>query len=514
MERGRMLKVFNTLTGRKDPYEPLAPGQVRMYVCGVTVYDYSHLGHARSALVFDVIRRYLEYRSFDVTFVKNFTDVDDKIINRANQLGIPWQEVTTKYIDAYYHDMERLGVRTATVEPKATEHMEEIIRLIRTLLEKGVAYRVNGDVYFEVQKYPAYGRLSKRKLDELQAGARVEVDERKRNPVDFALWKSSKPGEPAWPSPWGPGRPGWHIECSAMSMKHLGETFDIHGGGQDLIFPHHENEIAQSCSATDKEFARYWVHNGFVTVDQEKMSKSLGNFFTVKEIFEKWGYREEVTAEAIRYFLLSTHYRSPLDFSDSSLSEAKRALDRFYSLFQRLEESSATRGLGDERLPSLLEQLGNEFRQAMDDDFNTPAAIAQFQHLRGEVNRLLEMELSRKAREKALEAFRALGQVLGLFQISWRDWEFKDLYPPVGWMNKGTQTVLPPQPKEWNPTQGVTTAGTPLPLIEEEREIQRKVDERKEARQRKDFRRADEIKKELRERYHVILEDRPDGTTR
>ncbi|TLY43037.1 MAG: cysteine--tRNA ligase, partial [Nitrospirae bacterium] len=261
-----MLKVFNTLTGRKDPFEPLVPGQVRMYVCGVTVYDDVHLGHARSAVVFDVIRRYLEYRGFNVTFVKNFTDVDDKIINRARELSLPWQVVTARYIDAYYRDMGRLGVRPATVEPKATEHMAEIIRLIHVLLELGVAYRVNGDVYFEVQKYPAYGRLSKRKLDELQAGARVEVDERKRNPMDFALWKSSKPGEPEWPSPWGPGRPGWHIECSAMSMKHLGDTFDIHGGGQDLIFPHHENEIAQSCAATGKEFARYWIHNGFVTV--------------------------------------------------------------------------------------------------------------------------------------------------------------------------------------------------------------------------------------------------------
>src|SRR5437899_6119623 len=294
-----MLKIFNTMTGRKDPFEPLVPGQVRMYVCGVTVYDDVHLGHARSAVVFDVIRRYLEYRGFNVTFVKNFTDVDAKSMRPARDLSRTWQAVTAPYIDAYDRDMGCRGVRPATVEAKATEHMAEIIRLIHVLLEQGVAYRVNGDVYFEVQKYPAYGRLSKRKLEELQAGARVEVDERKRNPMDFALWKSSKPGEPAWPSPWGPGRPGWHIECSAMSMKHLGETFDIHGGGQDLIFPHHENEIAQSCSATDKEFARYWVHNGFVTVDQEKMSKSLGNFFTVKEIFEKWGYREEVTAEAI-----------------------------------------------------------------------------------------------------------------------------------------------------------------------------------------------------------------------
>src|SRR5207244_1683195 len=333
MERGRMLKVFNTLTGRKDPFEPLVPGQVRMYVCGVTVYDDVHLGHARSAVVFDVIRRYLEYRGFNVTFVKNFTDVDDKIINRARELSLPWQVVTARYIDAYYRDMGRLGVRPATVEPKATEHMAEIMRLIHVLLELGVAYRVNGDVYFEVQKYPAYGRLSKRKLDELQAGARVEVDERKRNPMDFALWKSPKPGEPAWDSPWGPGRPGWHIECSAMAMHHLGDTFDIHGGGQDLIFPHHENEIAQSESATGKQLARYWIHNGFVTVDQEKMSKSLGNFFKIREVFEKIRDNfeklrqdtvgiERVTAEVLRFLLLSTHYRSPIDFSYEVLQHA------------------------------------------------------------------------------------------------------------------------------------------------------------------------------------------------
>src|SRR2546428_178534 len=244
MERGRMLKVFNALTGRKDPFESLVPGQVRMYVCGVTVYDYSHLGHARSALVFDVIRNYLRFSGYVVKYVRNFTDIDDKIINRANQLGIPWQKVTTTYIKAYYRDMKRLGVRKATEEPKATKHIKGIIRLIQTLIEKGHAYRLNGDVYYEVKTYPAYGRLSKRKAEDLLAGARVEVDERKRNPMDFALWKSSKPGEPAWPSPWGSGRPGWHIECSAMAMKHLGDTFDIHGGGQDLIFPHHENEIA------------------------------------------------------------------------------------------------------------------------------------------------------------------------------------------------------------------------------------------------------------------------------
>jgi cysteinyl-tRNA synthetase len=313
-----MLKVYNTLSGKKEAFEPLVPGVIRMYVCGVTVYDECHLGHARSALVFDVVRRYLEHSGFSVTFVKNFTDVDDKIIKRANELGKPWQEITATYIDAYYRDMGRLGIKPATVEPKATEHMAEIVGLVRTLIQKGMAYQVNGDVYFQVDRYGAYGRLSKRKLDDMQAGARVEVDERKRHPMDFALWKSSKPGEPSWPSPWGPGRPGWHIECSAMAMKHLGETFDIHGGGMDLIFPHHENEIAQSCGATEKEFAHYWIHNGFVQINQEKMSKSLGNFFTIREIFEKseWRPQEEITGEILRYFLLTNHYIFPIRRSE------------------------------------------------------------------------------------------------------------------------------------------------------------------------------------------------------
>ncbi|MEK6532301.1 MAG: cysteine--tRNA ligase, partial [Nitrospirota bacterium] len=279
-----MLKIYNTLTGKKDTFEPLVPGTVRMYVCGVTVYDYCHIGHARSALVFDVVRRYLEYSGFRVEFAKNFTDVDDKIIKRANEQHVSCDTITATYIQAYHDDMRRLGVRPASIEPKATEHMADIVRLTETLIAKGLAYQVDGDVYFEVAKYEGYGRLSKRKMDGLQAGARVDVDERKRHPMDFALWKSAKPGEPAWLSPWGQGRPGWHIECSAMSIRHLGETFDIHGGGMDLIFPHHENEIAQSCGATGKEFARYWMHNGFVQINQEKMSKSLGNFFTIREI--------------------------------------------------------------------------------------------------------------------------------------------------------------------------------------------------------------------------------------
>jgi len=472
-----MLKIFNTLTGGKDPFEPLVPGQVRMYVCGVTVYDDVHLGHARSAIVFDVIRRYLEYRGFNVTFVKNFTDVDDKIINRARELSLPWQAVTARYIDAYYRDMGRLGVRPATLEPKATEHMEEIIRLIRTLVEKGVAYRVNGDVYFEVQKYPAYGRLSKRKLDELQA--RVEVDERKRNPMDFALWKSPKPGEPAWPSPWGPGRPGWHIECSAMAMKHLGDTFDIHGGGQDLIFPHHENEIAQSCAATGKEFARYWVHNGFVTVDSEKMSKSLGNFFTVREIFEKFPAPGKVTAEVVWYFLLSTQYGSPIDFSDQALRQARAGLSNFYDLFLRLEEITMSKGAADEEVGSALKAVAADFERAMDDDFNTPAALAALQTFRSKLNTKLAAGLSSVVAQQALTAIQRYGAVLGLFQVPAREWEFRE---PVG-------TAL------------------------DDAEIERQIAERNNARLRKDFARADEIRKALAAQG-VILEDRSDGTTR
>ena len=282
------MKIFNTLSNQKEVFTPLEPPQVRMYVCGVTVYDECHLGHARSAIVFDLLRRYLQHIGFQVTFVKNFTDIDDKILNRAAAEQVPWNEITTQYMAAYTRDMTRLGVLAPDVEPRATAHIPEIIHMIHTLVERGHAYPIDQDVYFHVSSYAEYGRLGHRKLEDMQAGARVEVDTRKRDPMDFALWKGAKPGEPSWDSPWGPGRPGWHIECSAMSIKHLGQTFDIHGGGKDLIFPHHENEIAQSCATTGKEFSKYWVHNGFVTIDQEKMSKSLGNFFTIREIFEKF----------------------------------------------------------------------------------------------------------------------------------------------------------------------------------------------------------------------------------
>jgi len=311
-----MLKIYNTLTGKKEVFEPLVSGHVGIYVCGVTVYDVCHIGHARSSLVFDVVRRYLEYKGFNVLFVKNFTDIDDKIIARAQKDGVEWKDVAEKYIEEYYIDMELLGVRKADIEPKATNHIEEMQKIIAALMEKGYAYAIDGDVYYRVKNFTEYGKLSKRDIEEMLAGARVEIDERKEDSLDFALWKSSKAGEPSWSSPWGGGRPGWHIECSAMSMKYLGYTFDIHGGGKDLIFPHHENEIAQSEASTGKTFARYWIHNGFVNVNQEKMSKSLGNFFTIREVFEKYPYSSKVTAEVLRYFLISNHYRSPVDFSD------------------------------------------------------------------------------------------------------------------------------------------------------------------------------------------------------
>jgi cysteinyl-tRNA synthetase len=480
------LRIYNTLTRQKESFEPLTPGQVRMYVCGVTAYDLSHIGHARSALVFDVIRRYFEFAGYAVRFVRNFTDVDDKIIKRSEAEGVSAEELSERYIAEYQKDMTRLGILPPHVEPKATEYIPHMVALIERLVTRDVAYVVDGDVYFEVNRFPAYGRLSGKHLDELLAGARVEVDERKRDPHDFALWKSAKPGEPSWESPWGPGRPGWHIECSAMSMEHLGESFDIHGGGEDLIFPHHDCEIAQSEAATEKPFVRYWIHNGFVQVNQEKMSKSLGNFFTVQEIFKRWHhethYETPVTAEALRYFLITTHYRSPLDFSDDGLWEAKRALDRFYGLFQRLDEATAPKGQADASLPAVLKRFGEGFRQAMDDDFNTPAAIAQLQVLRAEVNKLLETGLSKQACNQARETFRSLGQVLGLFQLSYREWAF------------GTVVRVP--------TGELVAVGE-------------KVDGRvsKESLTDEDFATADAIRAELAS-FGITIEDRPDGTSR
>ena len=483
-----MLRIYNTLTASKDLFEPMIPGKVRMYVCGVTVYDYCHIGHARSALIFDVLRRYLEYSGFVVEFAKNFTDVDDKIIKRANEQGVSCERITSTYIDAYYEDMGKLGVRRATLEPRATEHIADIVSLVDTLLAKGMAYRVEGDVYFQVDRYPGYGRLSKRKLDDLQAGARVDVDERKHHPMDFALWKGSKPGEPSWDSPWGQGRPGWHIECSAMAMRHLGETFDIHGGGMDLIFPHHENEIAQSCGATGKEFARYWVHNGFVQINQEKMSKSLGNFFTIREIFGKSEWPDSVTGEMLRYFLLSTHYRSPLDFSDQSLNEAKNALNGFYDLFERLKESAPLQGAADEQMREAMMRARQAFVDAMDDDLNTPNAVAALQKLRGEANKALEIGLSGEMRHVIRQEFQALGTVIGLLQSD--HWQFKRHLRPAGSGVDGESNMA---------------------LSDED--IAGKIAARLDAKKVKNYKLADQLRAELAS-HGVTIEDRPDGTSR
>jgi cysteinyl-tRNA synthetase len=422
------LQVYNTLSGRKEDFVPLTPGKVRMYVCGVTVYDYCHIGHARSAMVFDVIRNYLQYKGYEVLFVKNFTDVDDKIIKRAQEEGISTQKVAEKYINAHNEDMTALGICPPNLEPKATEHIDDMLQMVKTLVDEGYAYPVAGDVYFAVRKFSEYGKLSGRNVEDMRSGARIEVDTRKQDPLDFALWKASKPGEPAWDSPWGKGRPGWHIECSAMSCKYLGKSFDIHGGGKDLIFPHHENEIAQAEAYTKKPFAKYWLHNGFLSINHEKMSKSLGNFFTIHDVLDKF------SPEAIRFLMLSTQYRSPLDYSDKRLEEASTALKRFYNTFSDVHElqtcaqSNATLDqfpaekaeLLDE-LPTQIEQFRQAFENAMDDDFNTAAAIGILFDMLKAVNaavRLVSTERAFSAEvltplAESVESIKQLSGILG-----------------------------------------------------------------------------------------------------
>ena len=394
-----MLKIYNTLTRDKAAFRPIVPGKVRMYVCGMTVYDYCHLGHARVMVVFDVVYRYLRELGYEVTYIRNITDIDDKIINRANERGEPFSTLTERFIAAMREDAQALGVLPPTDEPRATGHMPEILRMIDTLIARGHAYLAdNGDVYYAVASFPGYGRLSGKDPEDLRAGARVEVDEAKRDPLDFALWKAAKPGEPAWASPWGDGRPGWHIECSAMSTCALGDHFDIHGGGADLQFPHHENEIAQSEGATGGPFVNLWMHNGFVRVNEEKMSKSLGNFFTVREILER--YRPE----EVRYFILTSHYRSPLNYDDESLQAARAALTRLYTALRGLPQVEPRGG----------EPFRERFAAAMDDDFNTPVALAVLFDLVREVNRLRADDEGAAAALAGL--LRQLGGVLGILQ--------------------------------------------------------------------------------------------------
>jgi len=489
--------LYNTRTKKKEAFVPLIPGQVSMYVCGVTVYDDCHLGHARSALTFDMIRRYLEFIGYHVKYVRNFTDIDDKILNRAKQEDVPWHEISERYIQNFYRDMGALGITKPSAEPRATEHMQDILHMVEGLVLKDMAYELEGDIYFSVKKFAPYGQLSGKNLDDLQAGARVEVDSRKQDPMDFALWKAAKPGEPGWDSPWGKGRPGWHIECSAMSVAELGSTFDIHGGGKDLIFPHHENEMAQSCAYTGKDFARYWVHNGFVTVDKEKMSKSLGNFFTIREILDKSKYPESVTAECLRYLFLSTHYRSDLSFSDKAIEESKSALDNIYGLIQRLDEANQLQNYpGDEDWDRISKDFATKFQESMDDDFNTPKVLAAFQELRGEANKLLVKGLSDNIRKNVLKGLRQYGQPLGLFQLGVNQWN---------------AIVIKPDPVkiEFKVPPVKVIVESPI----EERWIEEQIRLRNEARAKKDFATADTIRKELA-KQGIILEDRPDGTTR
>jgi cysteinyl-tRNA synthetase len=463
------LKIFNTLGGEKENFIPLFDGEVRMYVCGMTVYDSSHVGHARSLLTFDVIVRYLGFLGYRVQFVRNFTDVDDKIIKKANDEQVGCETITDRYIAEFCRDSEALGLLRPSVEPRATLHMPEIIALIRQLEGKNLAYRVDGDVYFAVAKFDRYGKLARKKLDELEAGARVEVDERKRSPLDFALWKSSKPGEPTWDSPWGAGRPGWHIECSAMSTKYLGQPFDIHGGGRDLMFPHHENEIAQSEGACGSQLARYWIHNGLLTVNGEKMSKSLGNYFTIQEILE------ENDAVALRHFFLASHYRSPMDFSKDGLREAGKAAERIYETLERAGRSSAI--AGDERAdPALLD----DFRREMDDDFNSPRALALiFDEVRS-LNRLLDEKKFDRAQAR-VAALKTVCETLGLLQGS-----------PDAFFSR--------QKERWLKQQGLARG-----------QVEAWIAERNEARKEKKWQEADRIRQELLNKG-VLIEDTPGGT--
>lgn len=462
-----MIKLYNTLTGKKDTFVPVQEGKASIYACGPTVYDYFHIGNARVFVIFDTLRRYLAYRGYTVTFVQNYTDIDDKMINRAADLGISVAELAQRYIRAYEEDAAALGIGMPDRQPRATEHIPQIIAVIEKLVRREMAYAVDGDVYFHVQSFPAYGKLSQQPLDELAAGARVEVDPRKRHPMDFALWKKEKEGEPAWESPWGRGRPGWHIECSAMSMHLLGDTFDIHGGGQDLIFPHHENEIAQSEGATGKPFARYWVHVGYLNINREKMSKSLGNVLNVREM------RQKVDPMVIRFFLLSAHYRSPLNFTPEQLEQSQRALERLNTLYYNLEERLTRVGEGppdseEEALLALLAASRERFVAVMDDDFNTAEGLAVLFTL---------------AREANIYINRAQGQKADVLRPLY------DFYREAGGVF------------------GFTRAEAAVSL---EDEVAALITHRDEARRRKDWAEADRIRENLRQRG-IILEDTAAG---
>ena len=419
----REITVYNTMTRQKEVFNPVTPGEAKMYVCGVTPYNHPHIGNARPFVTWDVIRRYMKHVGYKVTYVQNFTDVDDKIINTSNGEGVSWDTIANRYIDSYFEVMDALGVQRADIYPRVSTHIDDIIAMIQTLIDKGYAYELDGDVYYSVEKFEHYGELSGRTLDDMEAGARIEVDGRKKNPMDFALWKAAKPGEPYWESPWGNGRPGWHIECSAMSQKYLGTEFDFHGGGSDLIFPHHENEIAQSEGCSGQHPAvRYWLHNGFIAINSEKMSKSLNNFFLVKDILEQY------SPDALRYFLLSTHYRSPLDFSDERLEEANKSLERLSTAIENLLYlEKCEPGSCDEaqRLLEKAKAYEEEFEDAMSDDFNTALATSSMFGLAKEINIYYQAVTSREgvvcqeAIAEVKRIFKFMTDVIGVLEEAW-----------------------------------------------------------------------------------------------
>jgi cysteinyl-tRNA synthetase len=485
-------RIYNTLTKNKEDFVPLTDGKVGIYTCGITAYDVCHVGHARSAVVFDVITRYLRHRGYEVTYVKNFTDVDDKIIDKAKALGVPIGEIAGRFMAEHDRDMDDLGVERPTASPRATEHIDGMIELIGVLIEKGLAYEAGGDVYYAVNRFQGYGKLSGRNIEDMVAGARIDVNEQKRHPMDFALWKASKEGEPWWDSPWGRGRPGWHIECSVMSRRFLGETFDIHGGGEDLVFPHHENEIAQSEGATGRPLARYWLHNGFVRINSEKMSKSLGNFFTIRDMLDR--YHPEV----LRLFMIQSHYRSPVDFSDASLAEARLGMERFYTALRSIQEvlagAEGAPGPGmpilsdqDRQVMGVLTSLGSRFDEAMDDDFNTARALGcLFEAVRQINGYLADAKKPFAAATWAVasasrQALVELGSVLGLLR------DDPAIYFEKDRLREAKKRGL------------------------DVREIEGLVAERRRAREARDWKRADEIRQILAG-MQVVLKDAPEGT--
>ena len=456
-----MIKLYNSLTRKKEEFKPIEEGKVRMYSCGPTVYNFFHIGNARPFIIFDTLRRFMEYMGFEVKFVQNFTDIDDKMIKKANEEGITVKELADKFIGEYHKDAGALGIKCATVHPRATENIDAIIDLIKTLEEKGYAYNVNGDVYFRVKNFASYGKLSHQPLENLEAGARIDVGEQKEDPMDFALWKAKKEGEPYWESPWGEGRPGWHIECSAMANKYLGKTIDIHSGGMDLIFPHHENEVAQSEAANGCQFANYWLHNGYINVDNKKMSKSLGNFFTVRDVVK------EFEPEVIRFFMLSAHYRNPINFSHDLLVQAKSALERIYTCMSNLEfmAKNTTNDNGVD-ITAKLNGFKQKFIDAMEDDINTADAIASIFDIVYFANTELNGDGCKKACEETLALIKELGAVLGL-----------------------------------------------LGDVKEESldsEIEDMIEQRNNARKNKDFKTADEIRDKLKA-MGIVLEDTAQG---